>query len=89
MTLGTALRLLLIANELVQVFYQVVELGHLNVVLDDVAWVEEADRFDVLLDGVIVLFLVEKFVGVLFYYLALDLSREVCFFGNCLRFSVV
>ena len=79
----------LIPNQLLQVPDQVVQLGYLNVVLDDVARVEEADSLDVLLDGLIILFLLEELVSMLLDDLALDLAGEVCLFGDGLCLSIV
>ena len=89
MGLTSSVRRPLISNQLLQVPDQVVQLGYLNVVLDDVARVEEADSLDVLLDGLVVLFLLEELVSVLFDDLTLDLAGEVCLFGDGLRLSVV
>ena len=79
----------LITDELLEVADQVVQLGHLNVILDDVARIEEANRLNVLLDGLIVLFLLEELVSVLLDNLTLDLSREVCLLGDGLGLSVM
>ena len=49
----------LVTDELLEVADQVVQLGHLNVILDDVARIEEANCLNVLLNGLIILFLLE------------------------------
>ena len=87
--LSAALRLFLIANELVQILDQVVQLRHLNVVLNDITRIQEANSLDILFDRFVVLLLVEEFVGVLFDNLTLDLAREVRLFCDGLRLSVV
>lgn len=87
--LGTALRLLLISDQLVQVLDKVIELSDLDVVLDDVTRVQETNRLDILLNRFIILLLVEEFVGVFFNDLALNLSREVCLFCDRLRLCIV
>lgn len=87
--LAASLRRLVIANEFLQVSDQVVKLGDLDVVLDDVAGVQEADSLDVLLNRIIVLLLLEKFVGVLLDDLALDLGREVCLLRDRLGLCIV
>ena len=79
----------LVTDELLEVADQVVQLRHLNVILDDVARVEEANRLNVLLDGLIVLFLLEELVSVLLDNLTLDLLWEVSLLSNSLSFSVV
>ena len=79
----------LVTDELLEVADQVVQLGHLNVILDDVARVEEANRLNILLDGFVVLFLLEELVRVLLDNLTLDLPREVCLLGDGLGLSVM
>ena len=89
MALRPSLRLLLVADQPVQVLDQVVELSDLDVVLNDVAWIEEPNGLDVLLNSLIVLFLMEKLVSVLLDDLTLDLAREVGLFCDGLRLGVV
>ena len=79
----------LISDQLLKVLDQVIKLCDLNVVLNDIAGVQKANRLNVLLDGFIVLFLLEKFVSVLLDNLTLDLTREVSLLGNGLRLSIV
>ena len=79
----------LVTDELLEVADQVVQLGHLNVVLNDVARIKEANRLDILLDSLVVLFLLEELVSVLLDNLTLDFSWEVCLLGNCLGLSVM
>mmetsp|Transcript_28932 Transcript_28932/g.35790 ORF Transcript_28932/g.35790 Transcript_28932/m.35790 type:complete len:703 (-) Transcript_28932:22-2130(-) len=87
--LGASLRLLFISDQLIQVLDQVIELCDLDVVLDDIAGVEEANSFDVLLDSLIVLLLVEELVGVLLNYLTLDLAGEVRLLCDRLSLRIV
>ena len=89
--MGEALTLgrLLVTDELFQVLNQVVELCDLDEVLNDVAWVEEADRLNILFNCFVVLFLLKQFIRVLFDNLALDLSREVCLLRYCLRLCIM
>ena len=61
----------------------------MDVILNDIARIQEANRLDVLLDGLVILLLLEELVGVLLDYLTLDLSREVRLAGNGLRLGVV
>ena len=89
--MGEALTLgrLLVTDELFQVLNQVVELCDLDEVLNDVAWVEEADRLNILFNCFVVLFLLKQFIRVLFDNLALDLSREVCLLRYGLRLCIM
>ena len=89
--MGEALTLgrLLVTDELFQVLNQVVELCDLDEVLNDVAWVEEADRLNILFNCFVVLFLLEQFIRVLLDNLALDLSREVCLLRYYLRLCIM
>lgn len=89
--MGEALTLgrLLVTDELFQVLNQVVELCDLDEVLNDVAWVEEADRLNILFNCFVVLFLLKQFIRVLFDNLTLDLSREVCLFSYGLRLCIM
>ena len=89
MALGAALRLLLISDQLVQVLDQIVQLRHLYVILDHITWVEEADCLDILLDSLVILFLMEQLVSVLFNDLALNLTREVRLLRDGLGFRIV
>ena len=57
--------------------------------MNDITWVQEANRFNVLLDGFIVLLLLEQLVSVLLNDLTLDLLREVGFLGDRLSFSIM
>ena len=50
--------------------------------MDHIARIEESNGHHVLLDGIIVLLLIEKFVGILLDNLALDLPWEVGILGN-------
>ena len=61
----------------------------MDVVLDDVARIEEPDRLDVLLNGLVVLLLVEQLVRMLLDDLALDLAREVRLLRDRLSLRVV
>lgn len=87
--LCASLRLLFVTNQPVEVLDQVVELSDLDVVLDDVARIQEPNRLNVLLNSLIVLLLMEQLVSVLFYDLALNLTREIRLFCDGLRLSVV
>lgn len=89
--MGEALTLgrLLVTDELFQVLNQVVELCDLDEVLNDVAWVEEADRLNILFNCFVELFLLEQFICVLFDNLALDLSWEVCLLRYGLRLCIM
>lgn len=89
--MGEALTLgrLLVTDELFQVLNQVVELCDLDEVLNDVAWVEEADRLYILFNCFVVLFLLKQFIRVLFDNLALDLSWEVCLLRYGLRLCIM
>ena len=89
MALGAALRLLLISNQLVQVLDQIVQLRHLDVILDHITRVEEADCLNILLDSLVILFLMEQLVSVLFNDLALNLTGEVRLLRNGLGFRIV
>ena len=89
MRLALSLRCFLISDQLLQVLNQVVQLRHLDVVLNDVARIQEANRLNVLLNRLIVLLLLEEFVGVLLNDLTLDLTWEVCLFSDGLSFSIV
>ena len=89
MALGAALRLLLISNQLVQVLDQIVQLRHLDVILDHITRVEEADCLNILLDSLVILFLMEQLVSVLFNDLALNLTGEICLLRNGLGFRIV
>ena len=79
----------LVTDGLLEVADQVVQLRHLNVILDDVARIEEANRLNVLLNGLIVFFLLEELVSVLLDNLTLDLSWEVCLLGDGLGLGVM
>ena len=79
----------LVSDKFLEIANQVVQLRHLDVILDHVARIKEADRLNVLFDGLIVLFLLKEFVCVLLDNLALDLSREVCLLRNGLSLSIV
>lgn len=63
-------------------------MSDLDVPLDNVAGVEEADRLDKLVDRVVVLLLVKQFIGVLLDDLALDLGWELGILGDLLRLHV-
>ena len=64
-------------------------MSHLDIVLDHVTWIEESNRLNVLLDGLVVLFLLEEFIGMLLDNLALNFAREICFFCDSLSLSIV
>ena len=87
--LCASLRLLFVTDQPVEVLDQVVELSDLDVVLDDVARIQEPNRLDVLLDSLIVLLLVKQLVSMLLNNLALDLTWEIRLFCDGLRLSVV
>ena len=89
MRLTSSMRRLLISDQLLQISDQVVQLSYLNVILDHVTWIEETDRFDVLLDGFVILLLLEELIGVLFYDLTLDFSREISLLCDCLSLCIV
>jgi hypothetical protein len=76
-------------DQLFQILDQIVQLRHLDVVLDHIARIEEANGHHVLLDCLIVLLLIEKLVGVLLDDLALDLPREVGILCNGQGFLVL
>ena len=78
----------LVFNQSLQILDHIVELGHLEVVLNDVGRIEEPNRFNVLLDCFVKLFLRKKLIGVLFYYFRLDVFGEVGVARNCLCFLV-
>ena len=76
-------------DQLFQILDQIVQLRYLDVVLDHIARIEEANGHHVLLDCLIVLLLIEKLVGVLLDDLALDLPREVGILCNGQGFLVL
>lgn len=57
--------------------------------MNHITWIEEADRFYILLNGLVVLFLLEELIGVLFDNLALDFTGEVRLLRYGLGLSVV
>ena len=57
--------------------------------MNHITWIEETDRFDILLNGLVVLFLLEELIGVLFDNLALDFTGEVRLLRYGLGLSVV
>ena len=57
--------------------------------MDHITWIEEADRFDILLNGLVVLFLLEELISVFFDNLALDFTGEVRLLRYGLGLSVV
>ena len=81
--------ILVFLDELLQVLDQIVQLCHLDVVLNHVTRVQEADRLDILFDSFIILLLLEQFVSMLLNDLALDLTWEVCLFSDGLCLSIV
>ena len=89
MGLASAMRRFFVSNELLEVSNQVVQLSDLDVVLNDITGVQEADSLDVLIDCFIVFLLLEKFVSMLFDNLTLDLPGEVGFLSDSLGLGVM
>ena len=89
MRLSFPKRCFLVSNQLLQVLDQIVQLRHLNVVLDHVTWIQEANSLDILFDCLIIFLLLEQLVSMFLNNLTLDLTREVCLFGDGLRLSIV
>lgn len=63
--------------QLLQVGDEVLQLWHLDVALNHVAWVEVSDSIDELLECIIVLFLFIEVVGMLLRYFSDDLLRKL------------
>lgn len=70
---------------MLQVFDEIIELFDFDVAVDDVAWVQEAKCLDVLFDSLVIFFLLEKLVGMLFGDLLDDLGRESSLFCDSYR----
>ena len=78
-----------ISDKFLEILDQIVELSDLNIVLNDVAWVQKVDGLHILLDCLIILLLLEQFVSMLFDDLTLDILWKACFSCNSKCFSVM
>ena len=78
-----------VSDKFLKILYQIIQLSHLNVVLDDIAGVQKVDCLHILLDRFVILFLLEQFVCMLLDYLTLDVLWEASFFSYRQRFCVM
>lgn len=76
-------------NQSLQISDQVFQLGHLDVVLNDIARIQKANRVYILVNGLLVFLLLKEFISMLLDDLTLDFSWETCLFSYRLRLRIM